>query len=69
MMRLSPEEAERSMGAVGVGLLAGAVADRVEQRPRLGNGPPPGTGDVDRAARLSLLVGAAANVLVAAARR
>jgi adenosylcobinamide-phosphate synthase len=57
-------------GALGVGLGGrNRYGDRVEQRPRLGEGPPPGPGDVDRAVRLSLLVGAAATVLVAAARR
>jgi adenosylcobinamide-phosphate synthase len=39
--------------------------DRVEQRPALGSGPAPGPEDVDRAVRLSLLVGAAATVLAA----
>jgi adenosylcobinamide-phosphate synthase len=37
--------------------------DRVEQRPILGGGPVPGPDDVDRAVRLSLLVGSAAAVL------
>jgi adenosylcobinamide-phosphate synthase len=41
--------------------------DRVEERPALGEGPPPGPRDVDRAVRLSLLVGAAATALLAAA--
>jgi cobalamin biosynthesis protein CobD/CbiB len=35
----------------------------VEQRPILGGGPVPGPDDVDRAVRLSLLVGSAAAVL------
>jgi adenosylcobinamide-phosphate synthase len=39
--------------------------DRVEQRPTLGGGPAPGPDDVDRAVRLSLLVGSAAAVLAA----
>jgi adenosylcobinamide-phosphate synthase len=53
-------------GALGVRL--GGVnryGDRVEQRPTLGSGPAPGPDDVDRAVRLSLLVGAATTVLVA----
>jgi adenosylcobinamide-phosphate synthase len=37
--------------------------DRVEQRPTLGGGPAPGPDDVDRAVRLSLLVGSAVAVL------
>jgi adenosylcobinamide-phosphate synthase len=37
--------------------------DRVEQRPTLGDGPAPGPDDVDRAVRLSLLVGSAVAVL------
>jgi adenosylcobinamide-phosphate synthase len=41
--------------------------NRVEERPALGDGPPPGPRDVDRAVRLSLLVGAAATALLAAA--
>jgi adenosylcobinamide-phosphate synthase len=56
-------------GALGVRL--GGRNDyggRVEQRPALGEGPPPGPDDVDRAVRLSRLVGAAtAAVAVAAA--
>jgi cobalamin biosynthesis protein CobD/CbiB len=39
--------------------------DRVEQRPTLGGGPAPGPDDVDRAVRLSLLVGSAVAVLAA----
>jgi adenosylcobinamide-phosphate synthase len=38
----------------------------VEERPRLGDGPPPGPADLRRAARLSRLVGAAAAVVAAA---
>lgn len=38
---------------------------RAEDRPRLGDGPPPGPDDLRRAARLSRLVGAAAAVLAA----
>jgi adenosylcobinamide-phosphate synthase len=41
--------------------------DRVEERPALGDGPPPGPGDVARATRLSVLVGLAAAALAAAA--
>jgi adenosylcobinamide-phosphate synthase len=37
--------------------------DRVEQRPTLGGGPAPGPDDVDRAVRLSLLVGSAVAAL------
>jgi adenosylcobinamide-phosphate synthase len=51
-------------GALGVRL--GGVnryGDRVERRPTLGGGPAPGPDDVDRAVRLSLLVGSAAAVL------
>jgi adenosylcobinamide-phosphate synthase len=58
-------------GALGVRL--GGVnryGDRVEQRPTLGGGPAPGPDDVDRAVRLSLLVGsAAAAILVLVGRR
>ena len=53
-------------GALGVRL--GGVnryGDRVERRPTLGSGPTPGPDDVDRAVRLSLLVGSAAAVLAA----
>jgi adenosylcobinamide-phosphate synthase len=38
----------------------------VEERPSLGDGPPPGTADLRRAARLPRLVGAAAAALAAA---
>ncbi|MDT7579568.1 MAG: adenosylcobinamide-phosphate synthase [Pseudonocardiales bacterium] len=53
-------------GALGV-TLGGRTAyrHRVEERPRLGAGPPPGPADLRRAARLSRLVGAAAAVLAA----
>ncbi|HEV3497966.1 MAG TPA: cobalamin biosynthesis protein, partial [Actinomycetes bacterium] len=43
--------------------------DRVERRPVLGGGLRPSPDDVDRAVRLSLLVGSAAAVLVALAGR
>jgi adenosylcobinamide-phosphate synthase len=52
-------------GAMGVRL--GGVnryGDRVEQRPTLGRGLAPGPDDVERAVRLSLLVGAAAAALL-----
>ncbi len=53
-------------GALGVRLGGtNRYGDRVEQRPALGGGPPPGPDDVDRAVRLSLLVGSAAAVLAA----
>jgi adenosylcobinamide-phosphate synthase len=53
-------------GALGVGLGgSNRYGDRVEQRPALGGGPAPGPDDVDRAVRLSLLVGSAAAVLAA----
>ena len=53
-------------GALGV-TLGGRTAYRhgVEERPRLGDGPPPGPADLRRAARLSRLVGGAAAVLAA----
>jgi adenosylcobinamide-phosphate synthase len=54
-------------GALGVRL--GGVnryGDRVERRPSLGCGPAPGPDDVDRAVRLSLLVGSAAAAILAA---
>ena len=53
-------------GALGV-TLGGRTVYRhgVEQRPRLGGGPPPTPADLHRAARLSRLVGAAATVLAA----
>jgi adenosylcobinamide-phosphate synthase len=55
-------------GALGVRLGGrNRYGDRVEERPALGEGPPPGPRDVDRAVRLSLLVGAAATALLAAA--
>jgi len=43
--------------------------DRVEQRPTLGGGAAPGPEDVDRAVRLSVLVGSAAAVLAAVVGR
>ncbi|GAA3240472.1 cobalamin biosynthesis protein [Pseudonocardia petroleophila] len=53
-------------GALGVGLGGRTVyAHGVEERPRLGSGPPPAPADLHRAARLSRLVGAAAAVLAA----
>jgi adenosylcobinamide-phosphate synthase len=55
-------------GALGVRL--GGVnryGDQVEQRPALGSGPAPGPDDVDRAVRLSVLVGSAAVALMALA--
>ena len=53
-------------GALGVGLGGRTVyAHGAEDRPRLGDGPPPGPGDLRRAARLSRLVGAAAAGLAA----
>ena len=55
-------------GALGVGLGGRTVyAHGTEDRPRLGDGPPPGPADLRRAARLSRLVGAAAAALAAAA--
>jgi adenosylcobinamide-phosphate synthase len=58
-------------GALGVRL--GGVnryGDRVERRPTLGDGPAPGPDEVDRAVRLSMLVGwAAAALLVLVGRR
>lgn len=53
-------------GALGIGL-GGRTAypHGVEDRPRLGSGPPPNPGDLLRAARLSRLVGAAAALLSA----
>jgi adenosylcobinamide-phosphate synthase len=54
-------------GALGVSLGGRTVYPHgVEERPRLGDGPPPGPADLRRAARLSRLVGAAAAVLAAA---
>jgi adenosylcobinamide-phosphate synthase len=56
-------------GALGVGLGGPlSYAGRVEARPALGNGRPPSTGDVRRAVRLSLIVGACAAVACAALR-
>jgi adenosylcobinamide-phosphate synthase len=53
-------------GALGVTLGGRTVYPHgVEERPRLGDGPPPGPADLRRAARLSRLVGAAAAVLAA----
>lgn len=53
-------------GALGVRLGGCNVyAGRVEDRPRLGDGPPPGPADVRRAAVLSLAVGAAGALLAA----
>jgi adenosylcobinamide-phosphate synthase len=54
-------------GALGVGLGGPtAYAHGVEDRPRLGSGPPPTPADLRRAARLSRLVTAAATVLACA---
>jgi adenosylcobinamide-phosphate synthase len=54
-------------GALGVRLGGPlAYAGAVEHRPHLGDGEPPQIGDIHRAARLSLAVGAAAAVLGAA---
>jgi adenosylcobinamide-phosphate synthase len=51
-------------GALGVRLGGtNRYGDRVEQRPTLGGGPAPGPDDVERAVRLSLLVGSAVAVL------
>jgi adenosylcobinamide-phosphate synthase len=53
-------------GALGVRLGgSNRYGDRVEQRPPLGGGPAPGPEDVDRAVRLSLLVGSAVTVVAA----
>jgi adenosylcobinamide-phosphate synthase len=53
-------------GALGVRLGGtNRYGDRVEQRPALGSGPAPGPDDVDRAVRLSLLVGWMAAILAA----
>jgi adenosylcobinamide-phosphate synthase len=55
-------------GALGVGLGGrNRYGDRLEDRPRLGDGPPPGPDAVDRAVRLSELVGLAAVVVAALA--
>jgi adenosylcobinamide-phosphate synthase len=57
-------------GALGVRLGGrNRYGDRVEERPALGEGPPPGPRDVDRAVRLSVQVGAAATALLAVAAR
>jgi adenosylcobinamide-phosphate synthase len=57
-------------GALGVRLGGrNRYGGRVKQRPQLGDGPPPGPDDLERAVRLSLLVGAAATALAVAARR
>ncbi|WP_255620937.1 cobalamin biosynthesis protein [Pseudonocardia sp. DSM 110487] len=54
-------------GALGVTLGGRTVYPHgVEERPRLGEGPPPTPADLARAARLSRLVGAAAAILSAA---
>ena len=53
-------------GALGVRLGGrNRYGDRVEERPALGRGPFPGLDDVDRAVRLSLLVGLSPTVLAA----
>lgn len=57
-------------GALGVRLGGrNQYGDRVEERPFLGDGAPPGPGDVDRAVRLSRFVGVAVTALAAAAAR
>jgi adenosylcobinamide-phosphate synthase len=57
-------------GALGVRLGgSNRYGDRIEQRPTLGGGPAPGPDDVDRAVRLSLLVGSAAAALAAVVGR
>jgi adenosylcobinamide-phosphate synthase len=57
-------------GALGVRLGGrNRYGDRVEERPTLGDGPRPTPDDLDRAVRLSLLVGAATAALAAVARR
>jgi adenosylcobinamide-phosphate synthase len=57
-------------GALGVRLGGtNQYGDRVDQRPALGAGLLPGPGEVDRAVRLSLLVGAATAALLAVTRR
>ncbi|GAA5136648.1 cobalamin biosynthesis protein [Pseudonocardia adelaidensis] len=54
-------------GALGVTLGGRTVYPHgVEERPRLGAGPPPGPADLARAARLSRLVGLAASALAPA---
>jgi adenosylcobinamide-phosphate synthase len=54
-------------GALGV-RLGGRTVYRhgIEERPRLGDGPPPGPADLRRAARLSRLVGVAAALVASA---
>ena len=53
-------------GALGVTLGGRTVYPHgAEERPRLGDGPPPGATDLRRAARLSRLVGVAATVVAA----
>jgi len=55
-------------GALGLRLGGRNVyAERVEDRPVLGDGPAPGPGDIERAARLSLAVGHAAAACFAGA--
>jgi adenosylcobinamide-phosphate synthase len=55
-------------GALGVSLGGTNVYQgRAERRGTLGDGPPPGPADLDRAIRLSRLITAAATVLAAAA--
>ena len=55
-------------GALGVRLGGtNRYGERVERRPRLGDGPAPGPDDVARAVRLSTAVGTAAALLTAAA--
>lgn len=57
-------------GALGVRLGGrNHYGDRVEDRPTLGDGPLPTPDDVDRAVRLSLLVGAATAALASLTQR
>jgi adenosylcobinamide-phosphate synthase len=57
-------------GALGVRLGGRSrYGDRVEQRPPLGDGPPPDPDDVERAVRLSLLVGVAATAVAVVSAR
>ena len=57
-------------GALGVRLGGrNNYGDRAEDRPVLGDGPLPTPDDVDRAVRLSLLIGAATAAVIALARR
>jgi adenosylcobinamide-phosphate synthase len=57
-------------GALGVRLGGrNRYGGRVEDRPLLGDGPPPGPEQLERAVCLSLLVGAVTTALVVAARR